>query len=1231
MPSQTTTTEMPARYVPADHEDRIRARWDEARAFHAAPQTVLSGAKPPYCMVIPPPNVTAALHLGHALNNTLQDVLARFHRMRGFETLWMPGADHAGIATQTVVEKRLLETEGKRRTEYERDAFIAKVQEWKDEYEERIRDQLKRMGCSCDWERWRFTMDEQCARAVRAAFFQLFKAGLIYRGKRLVNWDPVTQTALADDEVENIEIDGNFYYLRYPLVDNAGKGISVTLPDGSETDHVTVATTRPETFLGDTAVAMNPKDPRATAFAGKKVRLPFVNRIIPIIQDDYVVLPAPDPDAPGVDPKAKHATGFLKVTPAHDPNDWEIGRRHDLEAINVMAPDASISYQHGWSDVGDARRFVGMSREEARKEVVKAFKAEGLHEETRPYRHGVGHSYRSHAPIEPYLSDQWYVKVTDDRLVGSAQRALAKEQRSEASLGGTALRAVTSTPPTDPGGTARRAVSTSTHSLQPIALAELDTTGAALPPIRPAGFVGRDPYPPNEKSPSDLELRSRKLPHLTMPGATYFVTWRVADGRGLDESARNEVLAAFAHRHLALMQVFAAVVMPDHVHAIVRPFDNQDLLTIVGALKRFTASAINKKAKTSGSLWQDEHFDHILRDEAEFSEALLYIARNPVEACLVDRPTAYGWLAVQECVAVELRHAVQLRSDGSASRPTKSPSSDGEMEFHPERYAKTYESWHDGLRDWCISRQLWWGHRIPVWSAALEGTAKPDQQLDSRPWLQLISKRGIDKDDPRVWTQVEPRPEGLVVHFCLAPDAEDLEEKFSDLPQDPDVLDTWFSSALWPLSTMGWPDETNLLGAFNPTSVLCTAREIITLWVSRMVMFNRYFKDGDLPYKDVYIHAMIQDGEGRKMSKSLGNGVDPLDIIHSHGADALRYTCCKLATNTQDVRMPVETDPETGRNTSPKFDEGMKFANKLWNASRFTIMMLTEAEDGGGEGELTLVDRWMLSRLAASLKTAERAIEEYEFSQYAQTIYDLLWRDYCDWYLEAVKPTVKTNPAQRAVLRNALDAILRMLHPVCPFVTEAIYERLREVGAPDTPGLTVEPAELLCSAAWPEASDDLRDEKSEESFERLRELIVTIRDLRARQKTPPKARPTLHIDDALAQEITAGGGVVETLAGLNEVTTAPADESCAPFTFDAKERHLSGLAGDVKADARAERSHLEATLAELEKSIGTLEKRLANPGYVEKAPAHLVQQTRDQLAKLQSERDAAKTSLERLG
>src|SRR3954463_13350205 len=400
--------ELSKTYNPAEVETATRKVWLEEKLFHAEP----TDPGRPYSIVIPPPNVTAALHLGHALNNTLQDILVRHHRMLGENAVWLPGTDHAGIATQTVVEKRVLAEEGKRRTDFERDEFVQKIQAWKDEYEIRITNQLKAMGCSCDWQRQSFTMAPPRAKAVREAFFRLFKDGLIYRGKRLVNWDPATQTALADDEVEMEEIDGHFYYLKYPLDDGSG--------------HVTVATTRPETMLGDTAVAINPKDPRAAALRGKKVRLPIVGRIIPIVEDDYVVLP----DANSEDAKAKYATGFLKVTPGHDPSDAEIGRRHNLPVINVLAPDGTISDKHGWSDKGDADFAIGMDRYEARKAIVAWFRENNLLEEVKPYRHSVGHSYRSHVPIEPYLSDQWYVKLTDDRLAGAALRAMAKEEES---------------------------------------------------------------------------------------------------------------------------------------------------------------------------------------------------------------------------------------------------------------------------------------------------------------------------------------------------------------------------------------------------------------------------------------------------------------------------------------------------------------------------------------------------------------------------------------------------------------------------------------------------------------------------------------------------------------------------------------------------------------------------------------------------------------------------------
>jgi len=690
-------------YEPQTIEKLADELWLGGGYFHAEPG---KGDKV-YTIVIPPPNVTAPLHLGHALNNTLQDILIRFRRMQKYNTLWMPGTDHAGIATQTVVEKRILSEEGKRRTDFERDEFVGRVQAWKDEYEARIIEQLKAMGCSCDWQRTRFTMDDVCAKAVRAAFFKLFEDGLIYRGKRLVNWDPATQTVLADDEVEHETVQGHFWYLRYPL------SIAVEA-EGKRTEFITVATTRPETMLGDTAVAMNPNDPRAKYLVGKKVRLPIVGRIIPIIADEHVVLPDPNSE----DEKAKYSTGFLKVTPAHDPDDWEIGQRHNLPIINVMAPDGSISDKYEWKDWEDIKNpdvenLIGMDRFEAREAVVEWFRQEKLLEDVREYEHEVGHSYRSHVPIEPYLSDQWYIAV---------------------------------------------------------------------------------------KKP--IEHLKKKF------------------GSGLIEG---------------------------------------------------TDVPVNSLA-------------------------------------------------------------------GLALKPLL----DGRLRFIPERYAKTYQNWLENLRDWPISRQLWWGHRIPIW------------------YCQKCEQVSSGLEDP---TNCEK---------CGS----------DDLIQDEDVLDTWFSSALWPFSTLGWPDDTPELKTFYPGDVLCTAREIITLWVSRMVMMGQYCV-GDIPFSDVYIHAMIQDGEGRKMSKSLGNGIDPLVAINSHGADAMRFTLASMTTDTQDIRMPVVqmTLPD-GRveNTSPKLDIGRNFCNKLWNASRFALMNLDGIDaEKFDKDKMTIADRWILSRLVQTIAEVTKSLEEFKY------------------------------------------------------------------------------------------------------------------------------------------------------------------------------------------------------------------------------------------------------------
>ncbi|MCL4742505.1 MAG: valine--tRNA ligase [Phycisphaerales bacterium] len=1111
-PNAPRPTPLPTRYVPAEHEDRVRARWDRAGAFHADPQRVLAGRTAPFCILIPPPNVTAALHLGHALNNSLQDMLCRAHRMMGFETLWMPGTDHAGIATQTVVEKRILAEEGKRRTDFTRDAFVARIQAFKDEYEATITDQLKRIGCSCDWQRQRFTMDEVCARAVREAFFRLFRDGLIYRGKRLVNWDPVSQTALADDEVEMEEVDGHFYYLRYPLVhapanpadprdaqevtwsELAARGYpGADAHDPDDNAWVTVATTRPETYLGDTAVAVNPKDPRAVPLRGLFVQLPLVGRVIPIVEDDYVVMP----DAESGDAKARYATGFLKVTPAHDPNDYEIGRRHNLPVINVMAPDASISDRHGWSDVGDAGVFVGKPREAARELVVREFHARGLLERTTPYRHAVGHSYRSHVPIEPYLSDQWYVKVTDDRLRGAALRAMAPDQRAPTPMG-------------------------------------------RVSPIGPM-----DPVAP--------------------------------------------------------------------------------------------------------------------------------------------------------------------------------PAADGSLRFHPDRYARTFQTWHEHLRDWCISRQLWWGHRIPVWHRRMTiergdhaeagefGAIGLDHLVrgEYEHGVIRVHNEAGEPIDPHEVVRLDPgKSRTFDIFVCYdgsdPRDTERLEE--AGFTQDPDVLDTWFSSALWPLSTMGWPDAEQaardtgiadfpaLLDAFNPTDVLCTGRDIITLWVSRMVMFNRYFLDegagtGRLPFRDVYIHPIIQDGHGQRMSKSLGNGVNPLDIVHSHGADALRLVLCQTATATQDVRMPVDAlcphcahtfepawattpaghrvaaprqtcpacskpmvtsygvasghakptaDAPLAMNSSSRFDAGRNFCNKLWNASRFALSILEQPgeHDSGepvGRASLSLVDRWMLSRLEAAVRACEDAISGYQFAAYAQAAYDLLWRDFCDWYLEAVKPTVASSRAQRSVLAHVFEATLRLLHPVIPFVTEAIYERARDITADPLEGVTLAPTRtggLLATAGWPILDDGLHDEAAEREFERVRSLVTAIRDVRSQHQTPPKRRVRLHAPPEVVRLVADAEPIVQTLAGLHTVTADAPDGPSVSFLFEGRDARLSDLADAVDADA--ERDRLSKRIADLDRSIAALEQRLANPGYSERAPPHLVQQTRDQLDRARSDRAAAADTLESL-
>ncbi|QDU70223.1 valine--tRNA ligase [Mucisphaera calidilacus] len=1106
--SSSTTAQLPPAYNPADVEKSITARWASARAGHAEP----GEPGPAYSVVIPPPNVTAALHLGHALNNTLQDVLVRFHRMMGFNTLWMPGTDHAGIATQTVVDKRLQQSgepalKDYKRQELEgrggREAFIGKVQAWKDEYEERITEQLREMGCSCDWDRQRFTMDPVCAKAVREAFFRLFRDGLIYRGKRLVNWDPVSQTALADDEVEMQEVDGNFWYMKYPVVDDAGHETG---------EYATVATTRPETMLGDTAVAVNPNDGPRAAMIGRKVRLPIVGRVIPIIADDYVVIPDEESD----DSKARMASGFLKVTPAHDPNDWEIGQRHGLDVINVMAPDASISIEHGWpaeekpGENEDLKPLIGLSREAARKAIVRWFKERDLLAEVKPYRHAVGHSYRSHVPVEPYLSDQWYVKVTAPELAGRALQAMDPAQRCASE-----------------------------------------------------GVVWSEDHP------------------FETPVAG---TWRKATG---DADALETSLSQYPH-----------------------------------------------EAYSIGSEGED-----------------LVVRINP------------GWEDRLEIN--ELNELMEQQGFERSDRATG-------MRFHPARYAKTFQTWHENIRDWCISRQLWWGHRIPVWSRETV-----DGSIDER--LKAWEAEG------RVYVNRD-----AVVYVCVHREDDDEVVKAIEaagFERDPDVLDTWFSSALWPMSTMGWPepegDTAGLLERYNPTSVLCTAREIITLWVSRMVMFNLYFL-GRLPFDDVFIHAMIQDGHGQKMSKSLGNGVDPMDIIHSHGADAMRYTLTAMTTQTQDVRMPVDmVDPHSGetftpkyvtgpggvkvaapeqespadkskkmvssygvasgkaspsdamplaRNTSEKFDIGQRFSNKLWNACRFALGYLHATTTEGELGELGLADRWILSRFARATQTATAQLRAYEFAPYATTLYDLVWRDLCDWYIEAVKPTVKENVTQQRVLAACFDASLRLLHPSMPFVTERLFEALNDV-VPERslPGVALPSGELLARAAWPEFDASVKDEGAEGAFEVVRSVVGSIREMRTANKVPPRevTRVSLRASGDELALVTDHLGLILGLANseagdVGAGVARPGDAASA--VLGGIEVYVHGV-----LDVEAERARLSKRVDDLTKQVGNFKGRLSNEKYVNNAPEKLVQETRDQLAAAEAELAKVREQFEALG
>ena len=926
-----STAELPKQYDPQDAQRRWYDFWLERGYFHADP----SSTKPPYTIVIPPPNVTGALHLGHALNNTIQDILIRWRRMQGYDALWMPGTDHAGIATQAVVETRLRKEENKTRHDIGRDELVRRIWAWKDEYEARILSQLRLMGCSCDWDRTRFTLDEMCAKAVRTTFFRLFQADKIYRGKRLVNWDVQLRTAVADDEIEYQDTAGQLWTIRYPVADSE--------------ESLLVATTRPETMLGDTAVAVHPSDERYRHLIGRSVALPLTARLIPIIADALLVDP-------------KFGTGCVKVTPAHDPNDYACGIRNNLTLINLLNPDGTYNENAGTT-------YAGLDRREVRKRVVADLEAQGLLAKVEPHNNRVGLSDRSKTPIEPYLSDQWFVRMDD-------------------------------------------------------------------------------------------------------------------------------------------------------------------------------------------------------------------LAQHAMDAVTT-----------------------------------------GQVTIHPDRYAKSYLDWLGEKRDWCISRQLWWGHRIPIWY--YEG-----EESDLRAAFG-------DRPDSTY------RPAESGGWLVCAEDDRVIEEGRAKLPpgarfeQDPDVLDTWFSSALWPHSTLGWPEPTPELKKYYPTSVLSTARDIITLWVARMVIFGE-FNLGDVPFKDVYIHPVIQDGHGKRMSKSAGNGVDPVDIIDLYGADALRFALASLATETQDIRIPVEKAKlPDGRevNTSERFEQARTFPNKVWNASRFALMNLEGYEAATVHpADLTVEDRWILGLLSKTTAEVTADLEAFRFAEATKKLRDFTWNDVCDWYLEFLKGRLRdpeARPIAQRVLAGVLDGLCRLLHPIVPFLTESIWQALGQV-APSRglhePGAA---AESVCIAPWPSYPEAWRDSEAEGVVAQWQEKVAAIRTLRAERNVPASAKihPIILAEGPVAAILKSGESFIKSLtnaATLTIASQADRPQECAVAVLGDAEILLP-LEGLI--DKQAETARHRKSLTDIEKQIASIQSKLGNEGFLGRAPAEVVEQQRAKLAELLAQKAAVEALL----
>jgi valyl-tRNA synthetase len=873
-------------YEPHEVEKRWYEYWENEQLFAAEEQS----SRAAYSIVIPPPNVTGVLHMGHALNNTMQDIMCRYRRLRGDNVLWMPGTDHAGIATQNVVEKKLT-AEGTDRHQLGREKFIEAVWQWREKFGSAIINQLKRLGASCDWQRERFTMDEGLSKAVRKVFVQLYEEGLVYRGNRIINWCHRCHTALADLEVEHEDRDGHLYHIRYPYKDGSGA--------------LVVATTRPETMLGDTAVAVHPDDERYQNIESDAVILPLMNREIPIVKDTYVDM--------------SFGTGGLKITPAHDPNDFEIGARHGLPSVKVISDNGDMTAEAG--------RFEGMDRFECRDAVVKALDDEGLLVKIDPYRHSVGHCYRCKTVVEPNLSKQWFVRA--------------------------------------------------------------------------------------------------------------------------------------------------------------KP-----------------------------------------------------LAEKAIEA-------------------------------------VKS----GETKIIPEMWTNTYYDWMNNIRDWCVSRQIWWGHQIPAWTC--------------------------DDCGEMVVTMQAPQS----CPGCSS----------KNMVQETDVLDTWFSSALWPFSTMGWPDETPLLKTFYPTSVLVTGFDILFFWVARMMMMGIHFMH-EVPFKDVYVHALVRDEDGKKMSKSKGNVIDPLNVIDQYGTDAFRYTLAAFAAQGRDIKM-----------SEKRVDGYRHFVNKLWNAARFALMHLNQGYEEINSQNLSLPDRWILSRLERVTGEVAEALEGYRFNEAAGTLYNFVWHEFCDWYLEAIKPALydKEGPQAKAATQSVLWRVLRdtliLLHPIIPFVTEEIWHHM-----PGTNG-------SIMKAAYPEYTGDPavseHNRQAESKMEILMNVITGIRNVRGEMNIAPSLSLQVMIqseDEQTCKIIETHRDLVINLAKLSALTVQttgqrPKSSATAVVNNASVFVDLEGI-----IDFAKETQRLEKEIHKLAIELTKVGKKLDNEGFLSKAPADVIEKVREKQNVLLEKQQKLQMNLDRI-